>query len=130
MHSHVGCCPLCIHPSLILMSLLLGRKSEFISNYIIVKINLSTRMQDYVLITIHIKIEHGLMLIPAFSLSLSGHCIFSIAIILKLHFLVWGEPPKYTIIYKKLCIYSYMFKLQSPSIYSPFNIPTEFFPLL
>ena len=30
-----------------------------------------------------------------------------------------GDPPKPEFIYKKLCIYSYMFKLQSPSKYSP-----------
>ena len=29
--------------------------------------------------------------------------------------------PKVEFIYKKLCIYSYMFKLQSPSNYSPFD---------
>ena len=32
-----------------------------------------------------------------------------------------GDPPKPEFIYKKLCIYSYMFKLQSPSKYSPFD---------
>lgn len=33
-------------PSLITMSSLLGRKSEFISNYIMMRINLSGRRQD------------------------------------------------------------------------------------
>ena len=39
--------------------------------------------------------------------------------------MVWGFqrrkilPPKF--IYKKLCIYSYMFKLQSPSKFAPFD---------
>ena len=34
-------------------------------------------------------------------------------------------------IYKKLCIYSYMFKLQSPSKSSPFDaIHLTFFPLI
>ena len=36
-------------------------------------------------------------------------------------------------IYKKLCIYPYMFKLQSPSKYPPFDVihlPRFFFPLL
>ena len=32
-----------------------------------------------------------------------------------------GGPPKTEFIYKKLCIYSYTFKLQSPSKYSPFD---------
>ena len=33
-----------------------------------------------------------------------------------------GGPPKTPeFIYKKLCIYSYTFKLQSPSKYSPFD---------
>ena len=34
---------------------------------------------------------------------------------------VEGGPLKKQFIYKKLCIYSYMFKLQSPSKYSPFD---------
>ena len=34
---------------------------------------------------------------------------------------IWGQTPKTRVfIYKKLCIYSYMFKLQSPSKYPPF----------
>ena len=32
-----------------------------------------------------------------------------------------GDPPKMKFIYKKLCIYSHVFKLQSPSKYSPFD---------
>ena len=32
-----------------------------------------------------------------------------------------GGPKKTEFIYKKLCIYSYIFKLQSPSKYSPFD---------
>ena len=32
-----------------------------------------------------------------------------------------GDPKKLEFIYKKLCIYFYMFKLQSPSNYSPFD---------
>ena len=32
-----------------------------------------------------------------------------------------GDPKDPEFIYKKLCIYSYMFKLQSPSKYSPFD---------
>lgn len=39
-------------PSLVTMSSLLGRKSEFISNYVMMRINLSGRRQDYILITI------------------------------------------------------------------------------
>ena len=36
---------------------------------------------------------------------------------------VWGVTPQNPeFIYKKLCIYSYMFKLQSPSKYSPFDV--------
>ena len=31
----------------------------------------------------------------------------------------WGDPKTPKFIYKKLCIYSHMFKLQSPSKYSP-----------
>ena len=35
---------------------------------------------------------------------------------------IWGRnPPKAECIYKKLCIYSYVFKPQSPSKYSPFD---------
>ena len=34
---------------------------------------------------------------------------------------VRGGIPRKPGIYKKLCIYSYMFKLQSPSKYSPFD---------
>ena len=35
---------------------------------------------------------------------------------------IWGGTPKnQKCIYKKLCIYSYMFKLQSSSKYSPFD---------
>ena len=44
-----------------------------------------------------------------------------------------GNPPKLECIYKRLYIYSYMFKLQSPSKYSPFdaiNLFETFFPLL
>ena len=33
-----------------------------------------------------------------------------------------GGPPKTGIMYKTLCIYSYMFKLQSPTKYSPFDV--------
>ena len=32
-----------------------------------------------------------------------------------------GDPYKMEFIYKKLCMYSYMFKLESPSKYSPFD---------
>ena len=32
-----------------------------------------------------------------------------------------GDPPQKEFIYKTLCIYSYMFKLQSPSKHSPFD---------
>ena len=32
------------------------------------------------------------------------------------------DTPKMEFIYKKLCIYSHMFKLQSPSKYSPFDV--------
>ena len=35
--------------------------------------------------------------------------------------LQWGSPIKPEFIYKKMCIYSYMFKVQSPSKYSPFD---------
>ena len=41
--------------------------------------------------------------------------------------------PQMEFIYKKLCIYSYMFKLQLPSKYSPFDaihLLRLFFPLL
>ena len=44
-----------------------------------------------------------------------------------------GGPQKMEFIYKKLCIHSYVFKLQSPSKYSPFDAiypPRCFFPLL
>ena len=44
-----------------------------------------------------------------------------------------GDPPKTEFIYNKLCIYSYMFKLQSLSKYSPFDaihLLRCFFPLL
>ena len=42
-----------------------------------------------------------------------------------------GNPPKLECIYKRLYIYSYMFKLQSPSKYSPFDaihLSRHFFP--
>ena len=32
-----------------------------------------------------------------------------------------GKPKNWGFIYKKLCIYSYMFQVQSPSQYSPFD---------
>ena len=32
-----------------------------------------------------------------------------------------GDPKNLEFVYKKLCIYSYMFKFQSPSKYSPFD---------
>ena len=35
--------------------------------------------------------------------------------------MIYEGGPQNTGIYKKLCIYSYMFKLQSPSKYSPFD---------
>ena len=44
-----------------------------------------------------------------------------------------GTPKKLEFFYKKLCIYSYMFKLQSPSKYSRFDaihLLRLFFPLL
>ena len=44
-----------------------------------------------------------------------------------------GDLKKLEFIYKKLCIYSYMFKLQSPWRYSPFgavHLSRHFFPLL
>ena len=44
-----------------------------------------------------------------------------------------GDPYKMEFIYKKLCMYSYMFKLESPSKYSPFDaihLLKHFFPLL
>ena len=44
-----------------------------------------------------------------------------------------GNPPKRNLFIKKLCIYSYMFKLQSPSKYSPFeaiHLLRFFFPQL
>ena len=38
---------------------------------------------------------------------------------------LWGVPPlKQDLFRKKLCVYSYMFKLQSPSKYSPFVFST------
>ena len=37
------------------------------------------------------------------------------------HIVIRGRPPKLEFIYKKLCIHIYMFKLQSPSKYSPFG---------
>ena len=43
-----------------------------------------------------------------------------------------GDPPKMEFIYQKLCICSYMFKLQSPSMYSPFDavyLLRPFFPM-
>ena len=43
-----------------------------------------------------------------------------------------GDPKNLEFIYKKLCIYSYMFKLQLPSEYSPFDaiyLLRHFFPL-
>ena len=40
-----------------------------------------------------------------------------------------GDPPQKTeFIYKKLCIYSYMFKLQSPAKYFSFDAIQDFFP--
>ena len=36
----------------------------------------------------------------------------------------WGGTQKMEFIYKKLCIYSYMFKLKSPSKYSPSDVHT------
>ena len=33
-----------------------------------------------------------------------------------------GDPKNMEFIYKTLCIYSYMFKLQSPSKYSAFDV--------
>ena len=44
-----------------------------------------------------------------------------------------GEPPKTEFIHKKLCIYSYMLKLQSLSKHSPFDaihLQRVFSPLL
>ena len=51
---------------------------------------------------------------------------FSTKILGWLHFLtkctMTGDPsPQMEFIYKKSCIYSYMFKLQPPSKYSPFD---------
>ena len=44
-----------------------------------------------------------------------------------------GDPENPEFIYKKLCVYSYILKLQTPSKYSPFraiHLLRLFFPLL
>ena len=46
---------------------------------------------------------------------------------------MWGGPKNWNLLIKKLCIYSYMFKLQSPSKYSltdTINLLRHLFPLL
>ena len=61
------------------------------------------------------------------SLTLCQFCGITISKIIgndvKTHiWIVWEWPPqKPEIIYQKMCIYSYMFKLQSCSKYSPFD---------
>ena len=44
--------------------------------------------------------------------------------------LIRGGPQKMKFIYKKVCIYCYMFKPQSISKYSLFDAIKSFFPLL
>ena len=69
-------------------------------------------------------------------MSLNPWVIFSWSVSSVLNYkssLYTGGTPKTEFIYKKLCIYSYMFKLQLPSKYSlldAINLLRHFFPLL